>query len=184
MPELRVETEAKKRCSRCRQNKGVSEFNRKPGGAHGVDCYCRECKRTKRKRYRLTGSIKRVDAAYRARMRGTLRWEMSQRLTSIKIRSKRKGLKCELSICDLVGLWESQGGRCAVSGMKMSMGGGQEKSPNLVSIDRIHPPAGYTISNVRLVVWAVNAGMQDWGTSTYLDLCLKVVEFNGLRRPS
>ncbi len=123
-------------------------------------------------------------AAYREKKRGAVRWEMSRRLTYARERSRRKGLDCDLVIGDLLGLWESQKGRCALSGVEMTLGAVGGREPNLASIDRVDPSGGYTLGNVRLVTWVVNCAMQDWGRDEFFELCLKVVEFNGLARPS
>lgn len=41
-------------------------------------------------------------------------------------------------------------------------------NPFGLSVDRIVPERGYTLGNVRFVLWAVNCGMSTWGEATYL----------------
>lgn len=60
--------------------------------------------------------------------------------------------------------------RCEISGIPFSLETHAEsgKRPYAPSIDRIDSSGPYRFSNVRLVLWAVNAGMQDWGLEVYL----------------
>jgi len=52
-------------------------------------------------------------------------------------------------------MWVEQDARCALSGIKMTWGGGKLQ-PNTLSMDRIDPLKGYFVGNVRLVCHAVN----------------------------
>jgi hypothetical protein len=52
-------------------------------------------------------------------------------------------------------MWVEQDARCALSGIKMTWGGGKLQ-PNTLSMDRIDPLKGYFVDNVRLVCHSVN----------------------------
>ena len=61
-----------------------------------------------------------------------------------------RGLSWKLDPDDVVDLWESQKGLCALSGLPM------QKNPKTWSIDRIDNDRGYTKENIHLVLTHVN----------------------------
>ena len=69
----------------------------------------------------------------------------------------KAGFTWEITVDDLVDLWEAQNGRCVATGLVMAhhRDGSGHKDFN-ASIDRINPRIGYTIDNIRLVCYAVN----------------------------
>lgn len=54
-------------------------------------------------------------------------------------------------------------GRCELTGLPFNMTASPLRAWNSPSIDRIDPKLGYTIDNVRFIVWALNSALQDWG---------------------
>lgn len=62
-----------------------------------------------------------------------------------------------IELQDLINLWDSQEGRCALSGVYMThhKDGLGVKEFN-ASIDRISPKSGYIVGNVQLVAYRVN----------------------------
>lgn len=79
-----------------------------------------------------------------------------------KKRAKNKGLDINITSEDLIELWATQGGLCALSGLPMThhFDNGGTKDYN-VSIDRIRSTEGYTITNVQLVCSRVNTIKND-----------------------
>jgi hypothetical protein len=78
-------------------------------------------------------------------------------------KSKRKHLKKAILVCtvtyqDLLDLWESQQGRCALTNMPMDH---VFNSLKTVSVDRIDSSEGYVPNNVQLVCKWVNLAKQD-----------------------
>lgn len=76
------------------------------------------------------------------------------------------------------GLFEQQGGMCAISGLPFSLNEFPlvlVKRPFAPSLDRISSQRGYTADNVRLVCVAVNFGMGQWGEELYLTLARAAV---------
>ena len=67
------------------------------------------------------------------------------------------GFVWEITLRDIVDLWEEQNGRCAVTNLVMThhRDGTGHKDFN-ASIDRLNPNIGYTRDNIRLVCYAVN----------------------------
>lgn len=70
--------------------------------------------------------------------------------------------KVNMTSADLVKLFEIQGGKCAITGLNMRLGGRKRKpsckSPYNVSVDRIDNRYGYDCNNIQLVCMAVNYG--------------------------
>lgn len=52
--------------------------------------------------------------------------------------------------------------RCELSGVALVSNPGK-KAINSVSIDRIDASGGYTIGNIRIIAWGLNAAFSDWG---------------------
>lgn len=65
----------------------------------------------------------------------------------------------DITTDDIFSLWVEHDGYCAISGIKMTWGGGKTK-PNTLSLDRIDPMKGYFKGNVRLVCYAINSFRQ------------------------
>lgn len=89
-------------------------------------------------------------------------------------RSYLKSVPFNLRLSDVREMWSSQEGRCKISGLAMSI----DNRPTQPSLDRVTPSKGYTQKNVRLVCWAVNAGMNDFGDEWYIEICRAVAENN------
>lgn len=69
---------------------------------------------------------------------------------------RRWGSENPITTDHLIWLFETQRSRCALSGILLTWGPGYA-SPTSMSLDRIDPDHGYSIGNVRLVCYAVNA---------------------------
>lgn len=87
---------------------------------------------------------------------------------------KRKLGATDINIDYLLDLYRKQMGKCAVSGMKFVITS-KSRHP---SIDRIDNAKGYTKGNTRLVLWAVNVGLNDIGVEEYAAICAAVAEQN------
>lgn len=99
---------------------------------------------------------------------------------SSKHARKKQGYVWEITIEDVIALWEEQEGRCSVTGLVMThhRDGSGHKDFN-ASIDRLNIKVGYTRDNIRLVCYAVNImrGSLDlsefyfWIKTAYLHSC-------------
>lgn len=68
-------------------------------------------------------------------------------------RKARRNITVEVTLDDVMALYEKQGRKCAVTGFELT----HEGSSNWdASIDRIDSDGSYTLDNIRLVCWAVN----------------------------
>jgi hypothetical protein len=93
-------------------------------------------------------------------------------LRAAKRRAKKRGLEFSLEVIDVLNRHADCKGCCEVSGIAFDLAKSMDhwRRPMAPSIDRIDPKRGYTPDNVRLVIYAVNAAMNEWG----LELFLKV----------
>lgn len=92
-------------------------------------------------------------------------------LADARRRSKMKGLKLELEVQDLEGIWRQQGGECALSGLPLDIHSEHEcitrnSSP---SIDKIDHKLGYVRGNIRLVCSWANSMRGSLSDSELLD---------------
>lgn len=55
---------------------------------------------------------------------------------------------------------EEGGFRCEITGIPFSY---EPRDPKAISIDRIDPNLPYSVDNIRIVCWWVNAAMGNWG---------------------
>lgn len=94
-----------------------------------------------------------------------------------KNRSKTKDIEFNIDTDYLYSLWMEQDGRCCISGLKFDLSRPEKYNDtrfNAPSLDRIIPEKGYTKGNVRLVIYQINAAMQQYGLEHFLSLCKTV----------
>jgi len=95
-------------------------------------------------------------------------------------RATRRKLPCDLTIPAILDLLYEQKMVCAVSGLPFDLAHNLERahSRNLLapSIDRIDAKRGYVRGNVRIVLAAVNYGINEWGFDAYVRICRAVAE--------
>lgn len=83
-----------------------------------------------------------------------------------------------ITSAQMVALLESQGGRCALSGVPLTcaLQKGVVSKTN-ASIDRIDPKGPYELSNVQLVCAALNKFRIDTPLDEFISWCRKVAEY-------
>lgn len=105
---------------------------------------------------------------------------LKRRITQSMQRSfnrERNIEKGHLTITYMLGLYDKQGGRCALSGRNLSLGtiiqGKYE--PNVLSLDRIDPTKGYIEGNIQLTTSQANMAKGQCTNKGFLDFCKDVV---------
>lgn len=98
----------------------------------------------------------------------TLHKQLNRELQRVKGGATDRGLEFALSVEDLYEMHERSGGRCEVSGVEFdttahTTTNGSVRRPFAPSVDRINSGQGYTKANTRLVCWAINIALHDWG---------------------
>lgn len=87
-------------------------------------------------------------------------------LRSIKKNARARGLAVEINARDILELFDNSDLRCTISNIDFDFSKLDTESrcrPFAPSIDRINSKRGYTKDNIRLVCFAVNYAMSDWG---------------------
>lgn len=105
----------------------------------------------------------------RKRRAETPKGNIARMVTSAK---KRAG--GDITTDDIFQMWISQDARCALSGIKMTWGGGKLQ-PNTLSMDRIDPNQGYFLGNIRLVCHSVNMFRGQMNDAQLLEIAEAIV---------
>jgi len=137
-----------KNCSRCQKELPLTSFEQHKGGT--LRNMCRPCKLAANRQQRSVG--------YRPYLTNLI---SKSKVTS----KKRRFTEYEITVDQLVELWESQDGRCAISGVVLTHhnDGTGVKDFN-ASIDRIDSNLGYVPGNVQLVAYRANMLKQSLST--------------------
>jgi DNA-binding CsgD family transcriptional regulator len=92
-------------------------------------------------------------------------------LRNAKSRAGIKGMAFDLTVEGIKSIYASQKGLCFYSGLPMTF---KTNDSALMSVDRIDSNGGYTLDNVVLTAWAVNAMKQDFDVETFLSMARRV----------
>jgi hypothetical protein len=119
---------------------------------------------------------------YRLKVRNALDYKKRCHLMFINAKnraiSKSRGI--EITTGDVISLWDSQGGRCALTGVEFQL----ERLPkgvhrNCPSLDRIDSSKGYLKDNIRLVTYHVNTALSNFGEEALLELAQNLINSKG-----
>ena len=133
----------------------------------GLDRRCHNCKLEKNR-------IARANYSDEKRLIKILQ----ERWLGARDRAKRKSAPFDITKQDLIDLWNSQNGKCALSGITMTYYMDKGRNPYNVSIDQINPSKGYTKDNVQLVCMCVNQLKSDFDMSVILNICRNILDYN------
>ena len=97
------------------------------------------------------------------------------RLQDSRKRAKKKGLSYNLSIEWLLNLLDAQDFKCSLTGAILRDSPEFSRNPWGMSIDRIDSSMGYTTDNCRVVCYAANAAMNEWGLDLFHELAHRYV---------
>lgn len=64
-------------------------------------------------------------------------------------------------------------GVCELTGIAFEIGNGKV-GPNSPSLDRIKPELGYVDGNLRVIIFALNSAMGDWGLETLIEMVKRI----------
>lgn len=105
---------------------------------------CRECRKKQYRDY----SRKRLMSSKESYFKSVL--------NSTKNRCIKNGREFEITVEQMVDLFEKQNGKCALTGMDLIIKMDKKNRHDTVSIDRIDSDKGYTLDNVQLICYAIN----------------------------
>lgn len=162
-----------KRCTKCDELKPLDQFYRHAASRDGRRPDCKECLDARAVIYRnKPENKKRVSTymkQYKTKMTAEKKRVYAQRINRSHEKSPRQALSLSrnhalarhktenpITIAELFDLWKRQQGRCALSGVEMTWRKGRIL-PTSISLDRVDGQKGYTVDNVRLVCYSVNA---------------------------
>jgi len=100
-------------------------------------------------------------------------------LKASKRNAKHKNVPFALTLDHLMKLWHDQNGCCLITKRPFELTDleGAISNPNAPSLDRIIPKLGYTEDNVRLIIWGLNVGMNEFGFEKFTLLCEDVLKY-------
>lgn len=148
-------------CARCGEVKELEEFHRNKVLKDGRNSYCKVCDSRLTKEYHSRSPEDRLKMSLNT-ARGTAR---------------RKGLPFEVTIDQMVNMWEAQDGRCFYTRVPMTFGG--SNTPESVSIDRVDSSKGYVVDNIVLCGTYVNRMKNEFSVEEFVHWCRLVVEHHG-----
>jgi len=109
----------------------------------------------------------------------TIRCEnfLLSRLARMRSRAKHKGIDFLLIQEDITEMCKKSKGRCELSNIHFDF----EKKPGIKnayapSIDRINSSGAYSLENCRLVLYAVNVALNEWGDEQLLTISRALLE--------
>ncbi len=177
-------------CTQCGEEKDVSAFySRVRGGQRRT--VCKDCCRAgdlrrhainprPRKKYAdlvaenpdgIRDGRRRSYLTRRSHLRGWVKINLDTR----RGQCRKSGIPFDLSVDDVLALYEDQGGKCALTGAELLWGIDTNRGPGTLSVDRIDALGPYTKENVRLVVHWANIARQRLTDAEFVDLCRAVV---------
>lgn len=121
-------------------------------------------------------------AEQQRRVRDTLRGAINGKVSSARQRARDKHLDFNIDIDFIQSLWESQDGKCSLTGKQMTYRGNKnsQESFDSFSIDRIDSSKGYTKDNIQLIRWGVNSIKSNMEMNVFLGLVEDLYLFNNL----
>ena len=160
-------------CKKCSEEKPLTNYPKIKSGTNGKlyrGHTCRKCRKQpadseRQRRFRASKPLNMIVNAARTRARG-------------------EGKECTITPTDVQCLWDDQQGRCALTGIPMILGRGDgthRTPPYKASLDRIEAGGDYVPGNVRLVAWAVNRALGEYGQELLLDWANRLVAHQWLQ---
>lgn len=97
----------------------------------------------------------------------TNKW-MGKRLDGARERSRKRNMPCDLTKKDILDMVVRSGGRCELTGIWFNNKDGDSvRNPWAPSIDRIDSKKPYSKDNCRLVCYAINTAISEWGEDIF-----------------
>jgi len=97
--------------------------------------------------------------------------------SNIKRKAKSRGIKFNISIKYIWGLYERQEGKCALSGLSLSLPKNSRSDRNhTASLDRINSKKGYIKGNVQWLFKDINLIKWHFPQKHFLFLCNKITK--------
>lgn len=164
------------RRSKTKEQKEQDNRKRNETIASGICGSCRQAPLdTKTMCRTCADKMKLITLNYRKTKEGALK----ELIKSARSRAKQKSMAFDLDYDWLCGLFDSQGGKCKVTGLPLDFETNSDYNkinPRAPSLDRIDTNRGYTKENVRLVCAQVNLAINWWGIEKFYEMCYAAIK--------
>ena len=160
-------------CGVCGIEKNCDEF-RTHGSRRKFRGTCRDCQNEAERKRKLNNATRTAEQRkeWRRANRG------SALVSSARCRARDKNLPFDLDAMEIQRRIDI--GRCEMTGIPFDLDGDW----NSPSLDRIDPNGGYTMSNVRIVITALNVMMNKWGADKVLEIASALKTTSQVRKSS
>jgi len=116
----------------------------------------------------------------RSRCRGCRRYDsidlyLTRLAQSAKERAKKRGLDYTIDSDWVIARYT---GRCEATGIRLRLPRRGPQEPYSPSLDRIDSSQGYTPDNCRIVCWAFNRAVGEWGDEVFSFVAQRFLENN------
>ncbi len=151
------------------KEKDVSEFYSDKTAKDGLQTYCKDCQHVNTK-------------AWASTFDGFIKKHFKDIVNNAKKRAK--DLKVEITVDDIKELYIKQDGKCALSGIEMTMlsyvhkGNQHIMNRYNLSVDRINSSKDYTKDNIQLVCAFINRSKTDESVDQFLLMCNTIAKYN------
>lgn len=160
-----------KTCTVCSIAKPESNFRKYSGRSRdGLRPLCKECQRAYEARWRSNNKEYRAEARRKRTAANKLyrqKYDRTNRGMLLASEAGRRARKRSLpyDLDQHIPEIEARVQRavCEMTGLTLDLTAGRKRVWNSPSLDRIEPAKGYTYSNIRIVCFAINACLGDWG---------------------
>lgn len=164
-----------KLCTKCGGTFLLDQFyttGKKVSGEPKYNSWCKSCVSEKQASYhKRTWGPERLQHSAFKRTKSVRSF-----LTYLRSKAVQRGKGEVISADALELLWNTQGGKCALTGWDMTMELGRGAVPTNCSLDRIDSSRGYEVGNVQLVCRAANVAKSDLSLNDFITLCRSVME--------
>ena len=92
--------------------------------------------------------------------------------------ARKRNFDCDITIADVLQMYEDQNGKCALTGFDMTLGSSEDRIEKryAASPDRINNERGYTKDNVWLVAARANSIKSDMTLEELIEWCEAVTK--------
>ena len=165
-------------CPKCNTEKTFSEYHKDNTKRDGHTSYCIICaKESARSHYSQNNTRSRISKNNYTHYDETQKQILS-RLKNLTTKARlRTKWDHNIDFEYLYELWVKQEGRCAYSGLPLSLEANQLET---LSLDRINSKIGYQKGNVQLVCSMVNRMKQEFCESDFIRMCHLIAEKNDM----
>lgn len=133
-----------------------------------------ESDRSRMRILRLDPVFREFEREQKQKYRGTLEGCLREKLGQAKNRASRRGEYFDLTLEQLMLIWNEQAGRCALTDIEMTWGPGGRRSTS-ISLDRIDSNGFYTKGNVRFLCDIVNRMKLDNTDEALKEWCRRIL---------